>query len=641
MLIKKIIIGGRREEVNKQTGEHTPNLIDSVKRSDLIFTPEKLLRKFFKGTDKEYDIWLMDHKLHLSQVNYYDIHQKQELLKKLKVYTMRLLEEAKIDSIFSNSLGNLIITKWLDTFDTLENHIYDFSDFSKIEFIKITNSFKKNFTSNSPFVFLTIDELNQQLKIVGSHKILLLLDKKLPMGNKRGTSVGQTPEKLYQDFFTTIGYKGKGELTEGLNYHRRNFKNFNFNLNIETRLLNDIIYNILNKNREEVQIAFLFGTYGKKLYFESDIKGTERKKEEIEALAIAEEATAIIQKELHKERQGSISIDKTSLEVKKRVEFPRVLDGEKKKVRNIKETNKNYSQNNISNSLKKFEKELFIKQQGYVELAKDKINEALSNRVQYIKEFYSFLDKGFTISDALNKFSERYANNPYIKGIIETSITGDLQLQVLKDKGIKELQETINGLKSENQGLKKDLDNKETDIATLNQNLESLIVSHIKELEEIEINVSKLAEERTNLINENNKHFKIIQELEKLIIQYEQTLKRKDNENKNLQDSLEIIKKDKIKSIQESKKQYELLEETRVSLLQSNQLIESLENDKRLLSRQIENFSLEKNHYIRQIEQLKEENILILSTNSLLKTSNQQLLTQLESIQDSDMKKKS
>jgi len=310
MKIKKIKIGGNREEINKATGEHTPNLIESVKRSDLIFTPEKLVKKLFKGNAKEYDVWLMKHKLHPSQINYHDINQKQELLKRLKVYTLRLLEEAKTDSMFSNQLGNLIITKWLDSFDTLENHIYDLSDFNKIEFIKIAEFFKKSFTTNSPFSFLTIDEMNQQLKVVDSHKVLLLLDKNLPMGNKRGTPVGQAPEKLYQNFFTTIGYKGKGELTEGLNHHRTNFKNFNFNLNIETKLLNDIIYNILEYDREKVQIAFLFGAYGKKLYFESDIKGTERKKEEVEALAIAEGATMIIGKELHKERQGSIAIDK-------------------------------------------------------------------------------------------------------------------------------------------------------------------------------------------------------------------------------------------------------------------------------------------------------------------------------------------
>jgi hypothetical protein len=137
--------------------------------------------------------------------------------------------------------------------------------------MKIVDIFKKKFTTHSPFAFLTVDDMNQQLKIVESHKVLLLLDKPLPMGKKRGTPVGQEPEKLYQNFFTAIGYKGKGELTEGLNHHRTNFKNFNFNLNIEPRLLNDIIYDVLEYDREQTQIAFVFGVYGKKLYFESDI----------------------------------------------------------------------------------------------------------------------------------------------------------------------------------------------------------------------------------------------------------------------------------------------------------------------------------------------------------------------------------
>lgn len=185
MKIKRVTIGGNREEINRITREHTPNLIDSVKRSDLIFTPELLIKQLFKGSSQEYETWLMKNKLHPSQINYHDIHQKQELLKRLKVYTMRLLDEAKTDSMFSNKLGNLIITKWLDTFDTLENHIFDLSDFDKVEFIKISDTFKQRFTTHSPFAFLTIDDVNQQIKVIESHKVILLLNQKLPMGNSK------------------------------------------------------------------------------------------------------------------------------------------------------------------------------------------------------------------------------------------------------------------------------------------------------------------------------------------------------------------------------------------------------------------------------------------------------------------------
>ena len=602
MEIKRIIIGGNREEVNRETGNHTPNLIESVKRSDLIFTPELLIKKMFKGSSQEYDTWLMQNRLHPSQINYHDINQKQELLKRLKDYTFRLLDEAKTDSMFSNTLGNMITSKWLDTFDILENHVYDLSDFDKVEFIKIVDAFKKKFTTNSPFAFLTIDDINQQIKVVESHKVLLFLDKKLPMGKKRGTPVGQEPEKLYQNFFTSIGYKGKGELTDGLNWHRTSFKNFNFNLNIETRVLNDIIYDVLKYDREEIQLAFLFGFYGKKLYFESDIKGTERKKEEIEALAIAEGATTVIAKELHKERQGSIAVGKTVLDVKKRVEHPKVesenrLEQRRDEVKIEIEPKPNDSTKSISNMLETFENELFIKQQGYAELAKEKITEALVNRNQYIKEFYSFLKKGMTVSNALNKFSERYANNPYIKGIIETSITGEFQLQALKNRGIEELNSNINILKSENQGLKRDLDVKENEIASLNQSVESLVVAHTKQLEEIEINVSKFVEERTMLIESNHNQSEIIMELEKLIVQYEETLKIKDREKTTLENREQELK-----------------------------------SDKRLLTRRIENYDSEINHYIRQIEQLKEENRLTLSTTNLLRTSNKQLESQLETL---------
>ena len=660
MEIKKIAIGGNREEINKETKEHTPNLIENVKRSDLIFTPELLVKKLFKGTSKEYDTWLIKQKLHPSQINYNDINQKQELLKKLKIYTMRLLDEAKTDSMFSNELGNIIITKWLDSFDTLENHIYDLSDFNKIEFIKISETFKTKFTTNSPFAFLTIDNLNQQLKVVESHKVLLLLEEKLPMGNKRGTPVGQEPKKLYQNFFTTIGYKGKGELTEGLNHHRTNFKNFNFNINTETRLLNEIIYNVLKYDREKIQIAFLFGTYGKKLYFESDINGTERKKEEIEALAVAEDVRSIIEKEFHKKRQGSIAVNQTSIEVKKRIEHPKIQ--EFKTI--IKPKQEEETPQSISQTLETLKKEIFKKQKGYAELATEKINEALTNREQYIKEFHNFLDKGMSVSDALSKFSERYAHNPYIKGIIETSITGELQLQSLKDKGIEELKYNINLLKDEVKKLKEDVGNRETEIASFNQNKEAMVVAHTKHLKEIEVNINKLIEERSTVIENNKKQLEMIKELEKLISQYEESLKIKDKkieenhlkvysvketlvknkmiyqsdlekkseEINKIKKSIKNLEREKITLVEKNKKQDDLLDMIKSSLVKSNREVESLENDKKLLFRKIENYDSEIKYYVRQIEQLKEENSLTLSATALLKTSTTQLESQLKTL---------
>jgi len=606
MEIKKIYIGGNREEINRDTGEHTPNLIDSVKRSDLIFTPEKLIEKLFKGSSQEYEDWLIKNRLHPTTINYHDINQKHELIKRLRVYTMRLLEEAKTDSMFSNQIGNIIVSKWLDTFDTLENHIYDLSDFNTIEFLKISDAFKKRFTTNAPFAFLNIDEENQQLKVVASHKVLLLTEHPLPMGNKRGTPAGQVPEKFYQTFFTSIGYKGKGELTEGLNYHRSNFKNFNFNVNTEICLLNDIIYDTLGYDREAIQIAFLFGVYGKKLYFESDIKGTERTKEELEALAIVEDATSLIGRKLHKERQGTIGVNKTTLEVEKRIAHPKVF--EEKRAPKI-EPKTTISIKPISATLEAFEKEIFIRQQGYVALAKDKINEALTNRNQYIEEFYAFLKKGMGVSDALSKFSERYANNPYIKGIIETSITGELQLQALKDKAVEELTHNIDVLQNEKKGLQQELDGRETQIASLHQDIESLVVSHTKQLEEIESNISKLIEEREALMETNTQQFELIEELEKLIIQYEETLKSKDREIKE--------------------KEIEQTKAINLALIQPHREIERLNNDNFNLIKKIENSDLEINYYKRQIEQLKEENRLILSATDLLKTSNKELEKQL------------
>jgi DNA repair exonuclease SbcCD nuclease subunit len=235
----------------------------------------------------------------------------------------------------------------------------------------------------------------------------------------------------------------------------------------------------------------------------------------------------VIQKELHKERQGSIAVDKTSIEVKKRIEHPKfneksivpkvqevkpVVESEKQDKPRIEEfiqrdeTVKEgmLPNQSISSTLKAFEKEMLTRQKGYAELAKEKINDALANRLQYIKEFHTFLNKGMGVSDALNKFSERYANNPYIKGIIETSITGELQLQALKDKGIEELTHHIKILNSEIQGLKQNLDVRETEIASFNQKMESLVVAHTKQLEGIEINLGEFIEKREELIKDKH-----------------------------------------------------------------------------------------------------------------------------------------
>ena len=652
MEIIRINIGGNREEIDKETKKHTPNFIDSVKRSDLIFTPERLVQKLFKGNSQEYNAWLIKHKLHPAQINYHDINQKDELLKRLRVYTLRLLDEAKTDSMFANELGNIIVTKWLDSFDTLENHVYDMSAFDKVEFLKITELFKNNFTTNSPFAFLSIDEINQQIKVVESHKVLLLLNKALPMGNKRGTPIGQEPEKLYQTFFTTIGYKGKGELTEGLNHHRTNFKNFNFNLNIELRLLNDIIYDVLKYDREQTQIAFIFGAYGKKLYFESDIKGTERKKEEIEALAIVDGGTSIIEKELHKERQGSIAVDKTEIEVQKRVEHPKVYQEpiipSNTEVKKEDEPIENIQ--HIWRTLETYEKEMFVKQQAYAELAKEKINEALNHRDQYIVEFHTFLKKGMGVTDALNKFSERYANNPYIKGIIETAIAGELQLQSLKDKGIEELKHHVNVLRSEIQGFKKDLGTKETELATMSQEMESLVTAHIKQLEEIEGKIYILIEEKEVLTKTNAQQSEMIGELEKLISEYESTLEGKDQQieestneivklNVNLvsneekyKSALGNLEKENNELLKANIEQLEKLTLANGSLAKATKDVEELENDKKILFRKLENSYLETKHYLRQIEQLKEENQLTLSTTNLLKINNKELTSQLENL---------
>jgi len=585
MQIKRVTIGGNREEINRQTGEHRPNLLESAKRSELIFTPERLMQKFFKGTAKEYETWLTKHKLHPSQVNYHDIKQKKELIKKLKTYTMRLLDEAKVDAMFTNELGNILVNKWLDTFDTLENHVFDLSDFDKVAFLKVADTFKARFTTNSPFAFLSIDTFNQQIKVIESHKVIFLSSEPLPMGNKRGTPLGQEPEKLYQQFFTSIGYKGKGELTEGLNHHRTSYKNFNFNLNIETRLLNDVIYEILEYDREKVQITFIFGAYSKKFYVESDIKGTPRTPAEMEALAIADGATSEIEKALHKERQGSIAVNKTSFEVKKRIEHPKTPIIQRQNTPSSPPLKKSQP---LSKTLQAFEKEMLQKQKGYAELAKTKINEALEKRAQYLQEFHDFLKKGMGVSDALNKFGERYANNPYIKGIIETSIATELQLQALKDQGIEELHQTIHALKEKIQNLKTELDTKETEIASLQQNMESIIVAHTRQLNEIETNLSEFISEKEALQSTNQHQSELIEELEKLIAQYEKTLQEK------------------------------------------NAIIEQTHQQKKVM------MEGKMAHYREQIKQLKEENELTKSTIQLLKINNQQLLEQISYLQSSN-----
>jgi chromosome segregation ATPase len=217
----------------------------------------------------------------------------------------------------------------------------------------------------------------------------------------------------------------------------------------------------------------------------------------------------------------------------------------------------------ISSTLEAFEKEIFLKQKAYAELAKEKINEALANREQYIAEFYSLLDKGMGVGDALGKFSKRYANNPYIKGIIETTIAGELRVQSLKDKGIEELNGVVARLKDKIEELKVDIDTKETEIASLNQTIEATVVSHTKQLEKIEAKIIKFLEDRDRLIEQNR-------ELEELIDRQKSSLDEKDREIR---------------------------------------------------------------YYTKQIEQLKEENRLAISTTNLLKISNRELEDKLKKIE--------
>jgi hypothetical protein len=552
MKVIAVKIGGQREEIDKATKEHVPNLIETVKRNELIFTPDQLLKKHWKGTSSEYTSWLNSKKLHPSNINFDDINKKETLVFELKKYVARLIDEAKTESKFPNELGNLIVKKWVESFDTLETHVYDLRNFNEVDFIKISDAFKKNFTTNSPFAFMNIDKTNNLIKIVASHKTLFKSDNPLPMGNQKGLPIGEE-KKTFKNFFTTIDYRGKGELTEGLNHHRLNFKNFNFNLNQETRLLNNIIYQELNLTRNEIQIAYTFGEHGKKLYFESDITGTERRAEEIEALKIVEGIPTQIEKKIHKERQGSIAVNKTTQEVLSRKNISSTVKGTNTiiEVANVKEIetpliedaqdrldvmkNKRTEKTPfLSKTLEEYTREVNLKQQGYAELAKQKIDEALSNREQYVKEFYSLLGKGLTLNEALTKFTERYVSNPYIKGIIETSITAELQLSALKDSGISELLSQIDILKNDKVGLEKDLGKKEDQYTDAIQETASLRIMHTKELSEIEIKVASLVEEK-------EEYKELSKELEGLSEQYEVTLKEKDEElNTNAKELIDI-----------------------------------------------------------------------------------------------------
>ncbi len=544
MKIIAVKIGGQREEIDKATNDHIPNLIETVKRTELIFTPDQLLKKHWKGTSIEFTNWLNSKKLHPSNINFDDINKKETLIFELKKYAARLIDEAKTESKFPNELGNIIVKKWVESFDTLETHVYDLRHFNEVDFIKISDAFKKNFTTNSPFAFMNIDRTNNLIKVVASHKTLFQSENPLPMGNQRGLPVGEE-KKIFKNFFTTIDYKGKGELTEGLNHHRTNFKNFNFNLNQEARLLNKIIYHELGLTRDETQIAYTFGEYGKKLYFESDITGTERRAEEIEALKIVEGIPTQIEKKIHKDRQGSIAVNQTTAEVLSReniipivkeekgiVDTENIEDGESTKVieekvvvdtLDVMQNKRAETAPSMSKTLEEYMREVNIKQQGYAELAKQKIDEALLNRDQYVKEFYTLLGKGLSLNEALSKFTERYVSNPYIKGIIETSITAELQLSVLKDSGISELLSQVDVLQNDKVGLEKDLGKKEDQYTDAIQETTSLRVRHTKELSAIEIKVA-------SIVKEKEEYKELSEELESLSEQYEVTLKAKDEE---------------------------------------------------------------------------------------------------------------
>ena len=619
-------IGGQREEIDKETKAHFPNLIETVKRNELVFSPDQLLGKLWKGTPLEYRNWLMDKKLHPSIINFDDINKKEALIFKLKIYAARLIDEAKTESRFPNELGNLIVKKWADSFDTLETHIYDLRNFDELNFIKISDAFKINFTTNSPFAFMNIDKTNKLIKVVASHKTLFKSDNPLPMGNQRGLPVGEE-KKIYKDFFTTIDYKGKGELTEGLNHHRKNFKNFNFNLNQEIRLLNSIIYDELNLKRDETQIAYTFGEYGKKLYFDSDITGTERREEEIEALKIVEGVPTQIEKKIQKERQGSIAVDKTRQEILNRenigslekeenstlnTENVKEIEDPKEAVDILDGMNNKRSETvpSISKTLEEYMYEINIKQQGYAELAKQKIDEALLNREQYVKEFYSLLGKGLTLNEALSKFTERYVSNPYIKGIIETSITAELQLSALKDSGISELLSQVDILKNDKVGLEKDLGKKEDQYADAIQEIDSLRIQHTKELSDIETKVIFLVEEK-------EEYKELSEKLETLVEQYEVTLKQKDVELNA-----------KAKELLDSKTEYEVTLNQKDEEL--NVKVTELVASKTAYENMVNKFNLQKN----QIEGLESQLSISKTSVSMAQDNNKELRSQLEELRE-------
>ncbi|MFA7434893.1 MAG: hypothetical protein WC006_00825 [Bacilli bacterium] len=291
-------MSGSREETPKS------ELFDKFQLKDLAFSPKDLFKKFYVGKT-DFDELTKKYNFDV-ETNY---TTKQQFIESALSSVNRLLAHARMTTNFDNSITTINAKKFINNADILMEHKYDLSDFSDTEFSKISQNFKKEFDTNSIFAFVNIDENNRKISVIESHKTLYK-----PTENELKSKTDA------KDIMSSIGYRGKGSLTSGLNANVESFKAYNFNMNTELRLLTKIIRQTIQLDENSFQPVYKYGEWDRNFY-ESDVFGKPNTKQELYLIALNQDSNNI-SKEMTSQRRESISPAKINDVVKNRIETP-------------------------------------------------------------------------------------------------------------------------------------------------------------------------------------------------------------------------------------------------------------------------------------------------------------------------------
>jgi len=145
-------------------------ILDGFSLQDIQNRPEEVFKRYFEGTDEEYQSFLKTNGLQID----YDRHTRDDLLFQLKPYLDRFFDRADRGN-FSSTLQEVGTKKKqvVNAKMLLQEVTYDFSEFDKRDWDKFLKEFQYN--SSSLLSFMTIDETSQTIKTYAVNKNLIEL----------------------------------------------------------------------------------------------------------------------------------------------------------------------------------------------------------------------------------------------------------------------------------------------------------------------------------------------------------------------------------------------------------------------------------------------------------------------------------